>query len=111
MSDLTPLKTEEIEEIPVRTLRVYTGGKGPPNISGSDWLSELPKLTVFLCRPLNDPMQVSLTESKILNKTEKGVLLWTHFPQGSRLDWVSPIRFCKEMECVEILKMNKKENE
>jgi hypothetical protein len=88
---------EEDKELPI--LRLITGGKAP---IGSNWLSSLPKGTVFLCRPIVHQGKPFLEEYHVVFQSECATRLHTNINAEGNF-WVDPISFCGIMELVEIL--------
>ena len=52
MTNAEEVEEQELRETKYPKLRVLTGGKGPPedNGPGVNWLSDLAKGTMFICR-------------------------------------------------------------
>ncbi len=111
MKDHTPLiKQEETEreETNVVDLQLIRGGK--PDILGkepptSNWLLELKKETVFLCKAKNSALW-GLGEFEVINKIyyepakEWSVLLHS---EKEGYNWVHPSRFINQFDLVGIL--------
>lgn len=84
----------------IPNLKLLAGGKGPP---GYNWLSEMTKGTVFLCRFAKEPDNPLLLQYHIEHKWDRAIALMSNFTGKEEHSIVDPIRFCKHMEWYETL--------
>lgn len=100
------MSVNDIEADPPR-LALLQGGKGTVN-----WLSKLPKGTVFLTRQFNS-LGFELVQFQIVEKSDDNVLLIipNHSGLPSTYVWVDPIKFSSLMEQKEILALGKEEDD
>lgn len=88
--------------------RLITGGKEPPE---TDWLSKLNIYSVFLARvkvsQLKDGTRQeagpTLSEFHIMDRVGTATKLKVINSQGSMIDWIDPVSFCKNMDLFQIL--------
>lgn len=99
------MKLETIdEEEAVKTPfvpRVITGGKGPTDTLGPNWLSSLECNTTFLIQGKKDT-NFNLGQASVIYKGTKGVLLLLT-GQNKEPVWVDPVRFCNNYSLYEII--------
>lgn len=100
-STLEDIEQKEQESAKIYTFpTVVTGGKGPP--PSNNWLMNLNKRCVFLCRP-KMLTSFDLREFHVIFKADRSVLLLINISENEQYHWVDADRFVAEMDLFEIL--------
>lgn len=90
----------EEEAVKTFTPRVITGGKGPSDPLGPEWLSALDVHTTFLIQGKKDT-NFNLGQATVIYKGARGVLLLI---AGTKEPvWVDPVRFCNNYRWYETI--------
>lgn len=79
-----PEVIEEFKNTQHPHLRVLTGGKGPPDLPNTNWLSELPVRTQFACRLNNKTVDWEMYF--LYHKISEIYLLKWEMPDGNSYD-------------------------
>src|SRR5688572_19953457 len=69
---------------------------------GGDWLTPLPDDTVFLARNFRYT-GYEVGQYTILRHNEKTINIWVLYSGQEAAMVVDPVRFCRDIECIEII--------
>lgn len=89
-----------LEQRGMPRLRLITGGKGPPDSGGDDWLSPLKKGAVFACKEKRNPVDLILYG--ISFKHTKTIVLFDALGLGPPKP-VDPVEFSKKYLLHEVI--------